>query len=79
MQIYGFLDNRKKATVSEIVDFVGLTQPTVSYHLNEMKKNGILVSSKKGKEVFYTLSDLCPHFHENCVLRGVKFPKTSHA
>lgn len=74
MEIYTFLANKKVSTVGDIVDKVGLTQPTVSYHLKEMKKNGILSSSKKGKEVFYSVSKLCPHFNAACVLKNLEFP-----
>lgn len=29
----------------------------LSHHLNKMKDNGILMSDKKGKQVFYSISD----------------------
>ena len=58
----------------EIVEVVGLTQPTVSYHLTEMKKNGILNSRKKGKEVYYSLANMCPYTEHSCVLAGVDLP-----
>jgi len=66
MKIYKYLKNINKSRVSEIVDLVNLTQPTVSYHLSEMKKAGLLISEKKGKEVFYKIN-------RNCVLKGVNF------
>lgn len=77
MEIYRFLADKKSATVSEVVEYVGLTQPTVSYHLGEMKKNGILTSKKDGKEVFYSLREKCPHFDAYCVLQSVEFPGES--
>lgn len=74
------MHQHKEATVGQVVEHVGLTQPTVSYHLKEMKANGILTSYKKGKEVFYTLSELCPHFNTVCILKGVTFPvEVKHA
>ena len=79
MEIYSFLSNHKSATVGEIVDHVKLTQPTISYHLSEMKKNGILKSSKKGKEVYYSLNDKCPHFEDKCILSEIKFPNKLYA
>ena len=79
MEIYSFLSSKKIATVTDIVNHVHLTQPTISYHLNEMKKNGILISTKKGKEVHYSLSDICPHCAEKCVLSSVKFPNKKYA
>lgn len=72
MEIYKYLRERGKSTVSVIVEHVDLTQPTVSYHLGEMKKNGILKSQKKGKEVYYSVSKICPHIQKQCVLSDVK-------
>jgi ArsR family transcriptional regulator len=74
MTIYKFLRQRGKAAVATIVEHVGLTQPTVSYHLNEMKNAGILESERDGKEIYYKISDTCKIFHQDCVLKEVKFP-----
>lgn len=75
MKIYLFLKKSGKTTVSSIVDQLTLTQPTVSYHLSEMKKAGILKSKRVGKEIFYSLSDTCKTYHQDCVLKTVDFPK----
>lgn len=64
MKIYTFLKDKKAATVSEIVEVVGLKQPTVSYHLKEMEEAGLLESKKVGKEVYYKIGGSC----SNCVL-----------
>lgn len=79
MEIYNFLNEEegKEASVTEIVDIVGLTQPTISYHLQEMKHNGLLKSRKAGKEVFYSVNTICPHFHQECVLHSLKFPEVA--
>jgi predicted transcriptional regulator len=74
MSIYKLLRQRGKAPVAAIVEHVGLTQPTVSYHLNEMKNAGILESERDGKEIYYKISDTCKVFHQDCVLKEVKFP-----
>ncbi len=79
MVIYNYLSKGKKATVSEIVNYVKLTQPTVSYHLNEMKKNGILVREKQGKEVYYSVGHICPHYDTLCVLEDINFPQKKYA
>ena len=68
MKIYEFLEGTKKASVTEVVSVVGLTQPTVSYHLKEMEDYGLLKSVKAGKEVFYSLSHVCPVDNGKCVL-----------
>jgi DNA-binding transcriptional ArsR family regulator len=74
MKIYGFIKESGRASVSDIVSFVGLTQPTISYHLHEMEKSGLLKSIKEGKHVFFCISGTCPKFLGNCVLSDIKFP-----
>ena len=78
MAIYNFL-NHGETTVSEIVNYIKLTQPTVSYHLKEMKDSGLLKSRREGKEVFYSVSETCPHYDEECVLHGLQFPEAKSA
>ena len=41
--------------VGEIVEGLGVTQPTVSHHLKILKSAGLVDSVRKGKEVYYTL------------------------
>ncbi|NJE11367.1 metalloregulator ArsR/SmtB family transcription factor [Thermococcus sp. MAR1] len=43
-------------TQSEIAKRLGLSQPTVSYHMSELLKLGIVDARKEGKSVTYTLS-----------------------
>ena len=71
MTIYNFLTKNDKATVTEVVAAVKLRQPTVSYHLKEMKKSGLLASTKVGKKVFYSLRKECPDHNESCVLISI--------
>ena len=73
MDIYQYLRHKGSATVNELVELVHLTQPTVSYHLKEMKESGLLTSIKKGKEVYYEINPLCPIYKHECVLNNVKF------
>ena len=47
-----FLDGQER-TVTQITEAVGLGQPTISEHLAIMKRAGVLVSNKRGKEVYY--------------------------
>jgi len=75
MIIYNHLSNNDSATVGEIVMQVGLTQPTVSYHLKEMKHSGLLHCKKIGKEVHYTVNKQCPHSGKTCILHGLEFPE----
>lgn len=73
MDIYQYLLTQGQATVTELVSLVKLKQPTVSYHLKELKEAGLLVSKRQGKEMYYMVSGACPHRNESCVLSTVKF------
>lgn len=76
MVIYNYLHFTKpEATVGDIVEQVKLTQPTVSYHLKEMKHSGLLKSKKIGKEVYYSVNQTCPYHKQTCVLHNLKFPE----
>ncbi len=59
-KIYEFLSMAGEKTVAEITKMIKLRQPTVSYHLKEMKKEKLLKSRKKGREVFYSVKMSCP-------------------
>jgi len=73
MKIFEYLRKTGKSTVNEIVGFINLTQPTISYHLREMKMAGLLESDKSGKEVFYSIRRRCPSRNGDCILSKVRF------
>ncbi len=41
---------------TDLVDVIGLSQPTISQHLNEIKKAGLLKPSFKGKNLYYSIN-----------------------
>ncbi len=43
--------------VSNIAAAVGMSDAAVSHHLKTLKLNGLIVSRREGKEIYYTLSD----------------------
>lgn len=43
--------------VSEMIVMLGLRQANLSQHLSLLKKVGLLTSSKRGREIYYRLSD----------------------
>lgn len=45
--------------VCELTRMIGVEMPTVSRHLDLLKKAGILGSKKKGKQVYYRLLSPC--------------------
>ncbi len=73
MRIYEFLNKEGSSTVNHVVDFIGLSQPTISHHLHAMQTNGLLKSHKKGKEVYFEINPECPVFGEACILKDIKF------
>ena len=42
--------------VTEIVEKVGLSQPTISHHLAVLREAGLVNSRSEGKQTFYTLN-----------------------
>lgn len=77
MEIFKYLQDEGESTVGKIVDYIKLTQPTVSYHLGEMKQEQILKSRREGKEVYYSINTVCPHNHEECVFKTINFKETT--
>lgn len=43
--------------VTNIAAAMQMTEPAVSHHLKVLKKSGLLVSRRDGKEVYYKISD----------------------
>ena len=48
------LDGEK--CVSDIVEMFGMSQPTISHHLNILKQFKLVTSRKEGKLVFYDIN-----------------------
>jgi DNA-binding transcriptional ArsR family regulator len=55
IQILDILKNGEM-NVNEIANNCKVTRPTISHHLQIMKRAGILNSEKEGKEVFYSIN-----------------------
>lgn len=59
-KIYEFLTFEGEKTVGQITKKLKLKQPTVTYHLKMMKKDGLLSSHKLGREVYFKIKLICP-------------------
>jgi ArsR family transcriptional regulator len=46
----------RQLSVSDIVNALNVSQPTVSHHLAVLKRAGLVRSERRGKQVFYTLN-----------------------
>lgn len=70
LKIYTYLEKKGSKNVTEITNRIGLKQPTISYHLTQMEKTGLLSKEQKGKEVFYTVGKKCKHDGKTCIIEN---------
>lgn len=54
--ILQYVSSQKSCICNDIVDEIGLAQPTVSQHLKELKNMGLIVGEIDGKKVCYCLN-----------------------
>jgi DNA-binding transcriptional ArsR family regulator len=47
----------KERCVSELCEHFQISQPSVSHHLDILKRSGLVSADKRGREVFYTFND----------------------
>ena len=67
--IVDLIQRKGELAVSQIVDKFKLKQPTISYHLSQLEKSGLLESRAEGRHVFYRLNQKCPYDNRKCILR----------
>lgn len=67
-KIIDLLTDGSEHSVSDIVSHFRLTQPTISYHLSELEKTGLLLSRTKGRFVLYKRNPICKEDKETCLL-----------
>lgn len=68
-KIIDLLRDGREKSVMEIVGHFKLRQPTISYHLSELERAGLLLSRESGRQVFYRQNPTCAHDGETCLLR----------
>lgn len=54
--ILQYIHKHQSCMCTDLVDNIGLSQPTISQHLNEIKKAGLLIPSFKGKHLYYIIN-----------------------
>ncbi len=57
LKIIEILESADAAPVHEIVGRIALPQGATSQHLNQMRRVGLVESERRGKEVWYRISD----------------------
>lgn len=55
LEILNLLGNREM-NVNEIADNCTVSRPTISHHLQILKRAGILEARKEGKEIYYSVN-----------------------
>ncbi len=56
IRIFWFLCHCEECVIN-ISAFMDMTSPAVSHHLKQLKANGLIVSRREGKEVYYKAAD----------------------
>ena len=54
--ILEFISKQEGCICTDLVDEIGLAQPTISQHLNEIKKIGLLKGTFEGKNLCYCIN-----------------------
>lgn len=55
--ILEFISRQENCICNDLVDVIGLSQPTISQHLNEIKKIGLLKGTFEGKNLCYCINE----------------------
>ncbi|MCL6274601.1 metalloregulator ArsR/SmtB family transcription factor [Muricauda sp. 2012CJ35-5] len=53
--ILQYISQQENCICNDLVDVIGLSQPTISQHLNEIKKIGLLQGTYEGKNLCYCI------------------------
>lgn len=57
LKMVEILEREDAAPVHLIMNRLGLPQATVSQHLNQMRRAGLVHAARRGKEVWYSIAD----------------------
>lgn len=52
-----YLLDRKKATITDLSEFLGLSSSTVSFHLQKMLKDELIQKTRDGRVIYFKLKD----------------------
>nr|WP_298922867.1 metalloregulator ArsR/SmtB family transcription factor [uncultured Allomuricauda sp.] len=57
ISILEYISRQENCICNDLVDVIGLSQPTISQHLNEIKKIGLLKGTFEGKNLCYCINE----------------------
>jgi len=67
LRMVDLLHTTGELPVCEITEYLGIAQATTSQHLNQMRRVGLLKSERRGKAVWYSITDNRPISLLNCI------------
>ena len=53
LRLFSLIASRGEVCACELVERLGVSQPTVSYHLKALHRAGLLDREKRGRQVYY--------------------------
>lgn len=56
VSIIQFISQNEDSNCNNLVKAIGLAQPTISQHLAEIRKTGLLKQTVKGKNLYYSIN-----------------------
>jgi len=85
LKIFQILFNSKSRCVGELVEILDQPQPTISRHLNHLKKLGILSCVRDGTWMWYEVADDLPEWcqdilditYQQSATNDINLPKTA--
>lgn len=63
---------RQERCVQDLTELVGVDISTISKHLSVLKSAGVVVTDKRGTQVFYSLRDACVLHFFSCIERVLR-------
>lgn len=67
LRIIDALHTAGELPVGEITRYLNIAQSATSQHLNHMRRVGLLKTQRRGKEIWYSISDNRPIALLNCI------------
>jgi len=71
--------SRGDRSVNELRALASVSQPTISHHLEKLKKVGIVTERREGKKVIHHLACPCMLEAVGCTLSVIHMVKKSHS
>ena len=79
LRMVDLLHTTGELPVCEITNYLGIAQATTSQHLNQMRRVGLLKAERRGKAVWYSITDNRPISLLNCICNCCENPVSTEA